>query len=145
MFACTRSAAHEPSRLRYSSEETLPRQPGRREHTGPGLSWVLVPLRAEDGINYLHTDVLAYAAKIMAAVEGHEGIRCGRLLEHAGRPCGEPATYLAAGDDLVASEAPVDASSDVKSGPQWLCREHLELALGGPPEDQPVFGHLAGE
>ena len=145
MFACTRSAAHEPSRLRYSSEETLPRQPGRREHTGPGLSWVLVPLRAEDGINYLHADVLAYAAKIMAAVEGHEGIRCGWLLEHAGRPCGQPAKYLAAGDDLVASDAPVDAGSDVKSGPQWLCREHLELALGGPPEDQPVFGHLAGE
>ena len=73
----------------------------------------------------------------MAAVEGHEGIRCGWLLEHAGRPCGAPATYLAVGGNLVASDA--------KSGPQWLCREHLELALGGPPEDQPVFGHITDE
>jgi hypothetical protein len=32
-----------------------------------------------------------------------------------------------------------------KSGPQWLCREQLELALGGPPQDQPVFGHITGE
>jgi hypothetical protein len=66
----------------------------------------------------LHTDVLAYAAKIMAAVENHEGIRCG-WLEDTGRPCGEPATYLAAGGDLVASDTPVDAGGDVKSGPQW--------------------------
>lgn len=96
----------------------------------------------------MHTDVLAYAAKVMAAVEGHEGIRCG-WLEDTGRPCGEPATYLAAGSDLVASSAPVDAGGDVdrdvEGGPQWLCREHLELALGGPPEDQPVFGHIADE
>ncbi|MGI8541103.1 MAG: hypothetical protein ACR2N0_15230 [Rubrobacteraceae bacterium] len=99
----------------------------------------------------MHADVLAYAAKVMAAVEGHEGIRCG-WLEGTGRPCGEPATYLAAGSDLVASSSPVDAGGaggdvdrDVKSGPQWLCREHLELALGGPPEDQPVFGHITDE
>ena len=111
----------------------------------PGLSCVPAPYLEEDGINYLHTDVLAYAAKIMAAVQGHEGIRCGWLLEHAGRPCGEPATYLAAGSDLVASDTPIDAGGDVRSGPQWLCREHLELALGGPPEDQPVFGHVTGE
>ena len=31
-------------------------------------------------INHLHTDVLAYAAKVITAVEGHEGIRCGWLL-----------------------------------------------------------------
>ena len=98
-----------------------------------------------DGINYLHTDVLAYAARIMDAVEGHEGIRCGWLLEQAGRPCGAPATYLAVGGNLVASDAPVDAGGDVKSGPQWFCREHLELVLGGPPEDQPVLGHITGE
>jgi hypothetical protein len=101
------------------------------EHTGTGLSWVPALQQEEDGINYLHTDVLAYAAKIMAAVEGHEGIRCG-WLEDTGRPCGEPATYLAAGGDLVASDTPVDAGDDVKSGPQWLCREHLELVLGAP-------------
>ncbi len=111
---------------------TPPCRPDRREHAGQGLSWVPLPLPAEDAINYLHTDVLAYAAKIMAAVEGHDGIRCGWLLEHAGRPCGEPATYLAAGADLVASDAPVEAGGDVKSGPQWLCREHLELVLGAP-------------
>ena len=123
--------------------ETPPRWFNRREHAGLGLSWVPVTLLEEDGINYLHTDVLAYAANIMAAVEGHEEIRCGWLLEHAGRPCGEPATYLAAGGNLVASDTPVEAGGDVKSGPQWLCREHLEL--GGPPEDQPVFGHITGE
>jgi|GEM_PF-3144668 hypothetical protein len=77
----------------------------------------------------------------MAAVEGHDGIRCG-WLEDTGRPCGEPATYLAVGGDLVASSAPAGAGVDVESGPQWLCRGHLELALDGPPEDQPVFGHL---
>lgn len=103
----------------------------------------------------MHTDVLAYAAKVMAAVEGHEGIRCG-WLEDTGRPCGAPATYLAAGSDLVASSSPVDAGGadgdvdrdvdrDVEGGPQWLCREHLELALGGLPEDKPVFGHIADE
>jgi hypothetical protein len=81
----------------------------------------------------------------MDAVESHEGIRCGWLLEQAGRPCGAPATYLAVGGDLVASDAPVDAGGDVKSGPQWFCREHLELVLGGPPEDQPVLGHITGE
>jgi hypothetical protein len=81
----------------------------------------------------------------MAAVEGHEGIRCGWLLEHAGRPCGEPATYLAAGSDLVADSTRVGARGDVESGPQWLCREHLELILDGPPVDQPVFGHITGE
>ncbi len=123
---------------------TPSRRPDRREPAGPGLSWVPAPYLEEDGINYLHTDVLAYAAKIMDAVEGHDGIRCG-WLEDTGRPCGEPATYLAAGSDLVASDTPVEAGSDVKSGPQWLCREHLELALGGPPEDQPVFGHITGE
>jgi hypothetical protein len=82
----------------------------------------------------------------MAAVERHEGIRCG-WLEDTGRPCGEPATYLAAGSDLAASDTPVGsfARGDVESGPQWLCREHLELALGGPPEDQPVFGHITDE
>ena len=42
----------------------------------------------------------------MDAVEGHEGIRCGWLLEQAGRPCGAPATYLAVGGNLVASDAP---------------------------------------
>ncbi|MDQ3362520.1 MAG: hypothetical protein M3534_12840 [Actinomycetota bacterium] len=46
------------------------------------------------------------------------------------------------GGDLVASSAPAGAGVDVESGPQWLCRGHLELALDGPPEDQPVFGHL---
>ena len=80
----------------------------------------------------------------MAAVEGHEGIRCG-WLEDTGRPCGEPATYLAAGSDLVADDGRVGARADIESGPQWLCREHLERALGGPPEDQPVFGHITGE
>jgi len=116
----------------------------RRSRSLPGLSWVQAPYLEEDGINYLHTDVLAYAAKIMAAVEGHEGIRCG-WLEDTGRPCGESATYLAAGSDLVASDTPIDPGGDVKGGPQWLCRKHLELALGGPPEDQPVFGHITGE
>jgi hypothetical protein len=81
----------------------------------------------------------------MAAVEGHDGIRCGWLLEHAGRPCGEPATYLAAGRDLVADDTDVGPDEDVQSGPQWLCREHLELILDGPPEEQPVFGHITGE
>lgn len=82
----------------------------------------------------------------MAAVEGHDGIRCGWLLEHARRPCGEPATYLAAGRDLVADDTRrVGADTDVQSGPQWLCREHLELILDGPPEEQPVFGHITGE
>jgi hypothetical protein len=39
------------------------------------------PLNKRVGyINYLYTNVLAYAAKVMAAVEGHEGIRCGWLL-----------------------------------------------------------------
>lgn len=80
----------------------------------------------------------------MAAVEGHEGIRCGYLLE-AGRPCGEPATYLAAGSDLVADDTGIGAGADVESGPQWLCREHLEQMLDGPPEDQPVFGHRTSE
>jgi hypothetical protein len=80
----------------------------------------------------------------MAAVENHAGIR-GGWLEDISRPCGEPATYLAAGDELVASDTPVDAGGDVKSGLQWLCREDIELALGGPPEDQPVFGHITGE
>ena len=70
-----------------------------------------------------------------------EGIRCG-WLEDTGRPCGEPAAYLAAGSALVASDTPVEAGGDVKSGPQWLCQEHLELALVSPPEDQPVFGHI---
>jgi len=93
----------------------------------------------------VHTDVLKYAARVMAAAEGHDGIRCGWLLERAGRPCGEPATYLAAGSDLVADGTGVGARVDVESGPQWLCREHLELVLGGTPEDQPVFGHINGE
>jgi hypothetical protein len=88
----------------------------------------------------LHTYVLAYSAKIMAVVESHEGLRCGWLLEHADRPCGEPATYLVAGGDLVASDTPVDAVGDVKSGPQWLCWEHLELALGGPRRISPSPG-----
>ncbi|MCA1729271.1 MAG: hypothetical protein LC751_07640 [Actinobacteria bacterium] len=96
-------------------------------------------------MNYIHTDVLEYAAKVMAAVEDHDGIRCGWLLERAGRPCGEPATYLAAGSDLVAANTHVGARDDIQSGPQWLCREHLELILGGPPEDQSVFGHIVGE
>ena len=40
-----------------------------------------LPLSKRVGyINYLPTDVLAYAAKVMAAVECHEGIRCGWLL-----------------------------------------------------------------
>jgi hypothetical protein len=76
----------------------------------------------------------------MAAVEDHDGLRCG-WLERTGRPCGETATYLAAGSDLVASSTPIGAGADIESGPQWFCREHLALALGGPPEDQPVFGH----
>jgi hypothetical protein len=40
------------------------------------------PARSKRGgcINYLNTDVLAYAAKVMTLVEGHEGIRCGSLL-----------------------------------------------------------------
>jgi len=80
----------------------------------------------------------------MVAVEDHDGIKCG-WLEDTGWPCGESATYLAAGSDLVASSTPVDPGGDVKSGPQWLCRKHLELALGGPPEDQPVFGHITDE
>jgi len=110
----------------------------------PGLSCVPAPYLEEDGINYIHTDVLAYASKVMAAVEGNDGIRCG-WLEDTGRPCGESATYLAAGSDLVASSAPVGGDVDVEGGPQWLCLEHLELALGGPPEDQPVFGHITDE
>jgi len=48
---------------------TPPRRPDRREHAGQGLSWVPLPLPEEDAINYLHTAVLAYAAKIMAAVD----------------------------------------------------------------------------
>jgi len=81
----------------------------------------------------------------MAAVEGHQGIRCGWLLERAGQPCGESATYLAAGSNLVADSTCVGARGDVESGPQWLCREHLEMILDGPPEDQPVFGHINSE
>ncbi len=103
------------------------------------MSWVSALYLEEDGINYLHTDVLVYAAKVMAAAEGHDGIRCG-WLEDTGKPCGEPATYLAAGGDLVARDTPVDASGDVESGPQWLCREHLELALGGPRSISPSSG-----
>ena len=103
------------------------------------------PLPDEEMVSTTYTDVLAYAARIMDAVEGHEGIRCGWLLEQAGRPSGAPATYLAVGGNLVPRDAPVDAGGDVKSGLQWLCREHLELVLSGPPEDQPVLGHITGE
>lgn len=77
----------------------------------------------------------------MAAVEGHDGTRCGWLLEHMGRPCGEPATYLvAAGRDLVADDTGIGADEDVQSGPQWLCREHLELVLNGPRRNSPSSG-----
>lgn len=102
-------------------------------------------IKKEEDVNYLHTDVLDYAAKVMAATKDHEGIRCGWLLEHAGRPCGEPATYLAAGSGLVADDTGIGARDEVQSGPQWLCRKHLVLILDGPPEDQPVFGHTTSE
>ncbi|HZG64861.1 MAG TPA: hypothetical protein VEY13_15365 [Rubrobacteraceae bacterium] len=45
----------------------------------------------------------------------------------------------------MADSTRVGARGDVESGPQWLCREHLEMILDGPPEDQPVFGHINSE
>ncbi len=94
-------------------------------------------------MNYVSVEVLRYAAAVMAVVdhasdEAAVALRCNWQEAPDVPPCGGPATHL------VADATRVSAGGDIEEAPQWFCREHLELELGEPVREQPIFRRLEG-
>jgi hypothetical protein len=91
-------------------------------------------------LNYVSVQVLRYAAAILKALEEHPDARlaCGWQSEPIESPCGNLAEYL------VPNGTRISAGGDIERGPQWLCREHLELQLGEPAGEQPIFQRIVG-
>ena len=94
-------------------------------------------------MNYVSVEVLRHAAAVMDAVdrapeEANAVLRCDWQEAPDVPTCGEPATHL------VADATRVSAGGDIEAAPQWFCREHLELEMGEPVREQPIFRRLEG-
>ena len=86
-------------------------------------------------MNYVSIQVLRHAAAILKALEEYPDARlfCGWQSDPTESPCGNLAEYL------VADGTRISARGEIERGPQWFCREHLELELGEPAAPQPIF------
>lgn len=98
-------------------------------------------------MKYVSVEMVRYAAGIMAAVERFEaehpeepggGLRCSWQAGPDARPCHRDAEYF------VQDGTRVSAGGDIEAAPLWFCREHLELELGEPVREQPIFRHVEG-
>jgi hypothetical protein len=89
-------------------------------------------------MNYVSVVVVRHAAAVMAAIEQHEGasLSCQWQEDPDSEPCGRPAEYLSPDANRVS------AGGDIEVGPQWFCREHLEVELGEPVREQPLFRRI---
>ena len=91
-------------------------------------------------MDYVSIQVLRYAATILKALEEHPEARiaCGWQSDPIESPCGNLAEYL------VADVTRISAGGDIERGPQWFCKEHLELELGESAGEQPIFQRIVG-
>jgi hypothetical protein len=89
-------------------------------------------------MDHVSVMVLRHASAIMSAIDQHEGVSlsCQWQEEPASEPCGRSAEYLS--PDAIR----VSAGGDIEVGPQWFCREHLELELGEPVREQELFNRI---
>ena len=92
-------------------------------------------------MHYVSVGVLRHAAAIMDAIDQHEGATLSCQWQDDDdpdrEPCGRPAEYLSP------DASRVSAGGDIEVGPQWFCREHLEMELGEPVREQPLFSRIA--
>jgi hypothetical protein len=92
-------------------------------------------------MHYVSVGVLRHAAAIMDAIDQHEGASLSCQWQDDDdsdrEPCGRPAEYLSP------DASRVSAGGDIEVGPQWFCREHLEMELGEPVREQPLFSRIA--
>jgi hypothetical protein len=89
-------------------------------------------------MNYISVQVLRHAAAVMAAIESHEGVSlpCQWQDSPESEFCGRPAEYLSP------DATRVSLGGDIEHGPQWFCKEHLELELGKPVGNQSLFSRI---
>ena len=89
-------------------------------------------------MNYVSVEVLRHASNVLWHMHEAGGPKCGWQADPGAAPCGVVAEYL------VADGTRVSASGDIEAAPQWFCREHLELEMGEPVREQPIFRRLEG-
>jgi hypothetical protein len=93
-------------------------------------------------VNYVSVEALKYACEVLRATrEAQEQgldptLGCGWQPDPGVAPCGKPAEYL------VPDGTRASASGDIEAAPQWFCRRHLELELGEPVREQPIFRRI---
>jgi hypothetical protein len=91
-------------------------------------------------VQYISVEGLRYACEVLQTIrEAQEQgldatLGCGCQLDSNVAPCGKPAEYLVPDSSFVPADANIE-----QVGPQWRCREHLELELGEPVKKQPLF------
>jgi hypothetical protein len=86
-------------------------------------------------MNYVSVSALRYAAAVMTALDHHgaASLSCQWRETPDAEPCFRPAEYFSP------DATRVSAGGDIEAGPQWFCREHLELELGEPVREEPLF------
>ena len=104
-------------------------------------------MKGEGHMNYVSVEAIRYASLIMSHMERykeehpeHPGLPlCNWQSEPSARPCFRPAEYLAP------DATRVSLGDDIEASPQWYCREHLELELGAPVREQPLFRRIQSD
>ena len=88
-------------------------------------------------MNYVSVDVLRSAAAEAEALERKGGrVSCDWRPDRGTPPCSNRVEYL------VADATCATGAGDIERAPQWRCSEHLELELGEPPREQPIFQRI---
>jgi hypothetical protein len=93
-------------------------------------------------VNYVSVEALRYACEVLRAMrEAQEQgldatLGCGWQPDPGVAPCGKPAEYL------LPDGTRLSAGGNIEGVPQWFCRGHLELELGEPVREQPIFRRI---